>query len=96
MTAVYFGWRGRDAPFASADEETVKSAVGGLVSLLAYGIVIWAASIAPMGPVSALRETSVVCAALIGWLFLGERLSARRLGSCLLVALGAIILGQHA
>ena len=42
-----------------------------------------------MGAVSALRETSVVFAALIGWLCLGERLTPRRVASCLAIAVGA-------
>lgn len=77
----------------ATDRATAKSAVGGLVSLVAYSAVIVAASVSPMGPVSALRETSVVFAALIGWLFLGETLTVRRLGSCALVAAGAVVLG---
>ncbi len=96
MVAVFLGWRGWRAPLLSADAEAGKSAIGGIVSVLAYGIVIWAASIAPMGAVSALRETSVVYAALIGRMFLRERLSPQRLGSCILVAAGALVLGQHA
>src|SRR5581483_12329459 len=39
-----------------------RPAAGGAVSLAAYAIVIWAASISPMGQVSALRESSVVVA----------------------------------
>ena len=94
---VLYLLRRRGAPAGIAfDRETAKSAVGGVVSLLAYTAVIWAASIGPMGPVSALRETSVVFAALIGWAFLGETLTLRRLLSCCLVALGAIVLGRHA
>lgn len=75
------------------DAASLRSAAGGAVSLVAYAIVIWAASISPMGPVSALRESSVVVAAVLGWLFLGERLGRWRLGACLVVALGAACLG---
>jgi len=38
-----------------------------------------------------LRETSVVFAALIGWLILGEKVGPRRLGLMALVALGAVV-----
>jgi drug/metabolite transporter (DMT)-like permease len=75
------------------DAESLRSAAGGVVSLAAYAIVIWAASISPMGPVSALRESSVVVAAVLGWLFLGERLGPWRLAACLVVASGAACLG---
>lgn len=95
MVVIFLLMRGWRAPLFDRSRETAMSAVGGLVSIVAYTAIIWAASISPMGPVSALRETSVIFAALIGWLFLGERFSARRLGSCALVALGAILLGQQ-
>jgi drug/metabolite transporter (DMT)-like permease len=66
---------------------------GGLVSLLAYGIVIYAMTCAPMGAVSALRETSVLFAALIGYFFLGESLTARKVAACVVIAAGTIIIG---
>ena len=65
---------------------------GGLVSILAYGIVIWAMQYGAMGVVSALRETSVVWAAVIGRIFLKETLTARRMASCLAIAAGAACL----
>jgi drug/metabolite transporter (DMT)-like permease len=92
MLLAYRRLRGRRAPLLAFDRGTAKAATGGLVSLLAYGSVVWAASIAPMGAVSALRETSVVFAVLIGWLFLAERFSLRRLLSCCVVAAGAVLL----
>jgi drug/metabolite transporter (DMT)-like permease len=73
--------------------ETLKAAGGGLVSLCSYGVILVAYSMAPAGPVSALRETSVVFAALIGWRFLGERLTPKRILACVVVASGAILLG---
>lgn len=63
-----------------------------MVSLLAYGAVIAAFALGPAGPITALRETSVVFAALIGWLFLGEALTARRILACVVVAVGAILI----
>lgn len=95
MVIVFLAVRGWRAPLVDRSRATVMSAIGGLVSIVAYSVIISAASISPMGPVSALRETSVIFAALIGWLFLGEQFSARRLGSCALVAIGAILLGQQ-
>ncbi|SEI56218.1 DMT family transporter [Pseudomonas sp. NFR16] len=71
----------------------ITAAVGGLVSLLAYGIIIYAMSAAPMGAVSALRETSVLFAALIGYFFLGESLNLRKLLACVVIATGTIIIG---
>jgi drug/metabolite transporter (DMT)-like permease len=83
--------RGR-IKFRPLDRETLSAAAGGIVSLTAYTAIIWAVSLNPMGPVSALRETSVVFAAVIGRLFLNETLSASRLLACLVIAVGAICL----
>jgi drug/metabolite transporter (DMT)-like permease len=70
-----------------------SSLVGGLVSLAAYGIVIWALQAGAMGAVSALRETSVVFAVLIGRLFLRESVSPGRWLACLTVTAGTVCLG---
>lgn len=76
--------------------ETRTALLAGLVQLVTYGTVIWALTMAPIGPVSALRETSIVFAALIGRLFLREPLTARRLGACVVIAAGAGCLGYLA
>jgi drug/metabolite transporter (DMT)-like permease len=85
--------RGRRAMFAVPLAETVKAASGGAISLLAYGAIIWAMQTSPMGAVSALRETSVVFAALLGAVFLGERLTGLRIAACCIIALGAAGVG---
>ena len=60
-----------------------------MISLIAYVAVISALALGPIGPISALRETSVVFAVLIGRVFLGEALTMRRLTACAVVAFGA-------
>ncbi|MEM5315403.1 EamA family transporter [Paraburkholderia sp. JHI869] len=70
-----------------------SSLAGGLVSIGAYGIVIWALQSGAMGAISALRETSVVFAVLIGRLFLQEAVSGARWLACVVVAAGAVCLG---
>jgi uncharacterized membrane protein len=70
-----------------------KPAVGGgIMSVVAYGMVIWAMSAAPMAYVSALRETSVLLAAAIGTLLLGEPFGRRRILAAGLVVIGVAIL----
>jgi drug/metabolite transporter (DMT)-like permease len=66
--------------------------VGGGCSALAYGIAVWAMTRAPVGAVSALRETSVVFALGLGALALKERLSTRRWLGVAAVLAGAITL----
>ena len=51
----------------------------GVISLLAYFIIIWAVSRSAMAPVAALRETGVIFAALIGTLVLKEPFGLRRI-----------------
>jgi drug/metabolite transporter (DMT)-like permease len=75
--------------------ETAIAAGGGVVALLGYGIVIFAMASGPLGPVSALRETSVVFAALFGRFFLNERLTIYRIIACVVVALGACLIGHN-
>jgi drug/metabolite transporter (DMT)-like permease len=65
---------------------------GGVASAVAYGLAIWAKTIAPFGLVSALRETSVVIAAGIGVMWFGERPWRPRLMAALVVAIGAAII----
>ncbi|TDH58879.1 EamA family transporter [Dankookia rubra] len=82
----------RRRPPAYTPRQTATALAGGIVSILAYGIVIWAMQYDAMGVVSALRETSVVHAAVIGRVFLGETLTARRIASCAAIAAGAACL----
>ncbi|MBI3513363.1 MAG: EamA family transporter [Proteobacteria bacterium] len=86
---------GGPAALACSPADALKAVIGGALSLLAYGVVLWAMSLAPMGPVSALRETSVVFAALLGRLFLNETLTLRRVTACGVIALGAACLGYR-
>jgi drug/metabolite transporter (DMT)-like permease len=81
------------APVREAPMAVGSSLVGGLVSIAAYGIVIWALQSGAMGAVSALRETSVVFAVLIGRVFLREAVTGKRWFACVIVAAGAVCLG---
>lgn len=70
--------------------------LGGFVSMLAYGLVLYAKNFAPLGAVSALRETSVIFAALIGFVILHEGYWVRRLGAAVLMACGVALVGLSA
>ncbi|NDP43745.1 MAG: EamA family transporter, partial [Aromatoleum sp.] len=61
-------------------------------SLAAYGIVLWAMTRAPVAAVAALRETSVLFAAVIGAIWLKEELGLRRLAGAATVVLGVAAL----
>jgi drug/metabolite transporter (DMT)-like permease len=79
--------------FTGRSGKELAQAVGaGLISVIGYGIVIWAMKSSPMGMVSALRETSVLFAAVLGRFFLQESFNARKLLAAGLICLGAICL----
>ena len=63
---------------------------GGLISALAYALVLYAMTLAPIGVVVAVRETSVIFAALFGIVFLGEGPAGRRIMAAVIVAAGVI------
>tara|TARA_R110000824_G_scaffold399843_1_gene606092 strand:- start:173502 stop:174326 length:825 start_codon:yes stop_codon:yes gene_type:complete len=67
-------------------------AAGGAMSIAAYWLVIWAMSITPLGPVAALRETSVVFGALISGLVLKEGLGWRAVAAACVVAAGVVLM----
>jgi len=67
-----------------------RALAGGACALGSYGIALWAMTVAPVALVAAIRETSVVFAATLGALFLGERVTRRR-GLAIAVVLGGLI-----
>ncbi len=64
-------------------------AAGALCTLGAYGIVLWAMTLAPIGLVAALRETSIVFGTVIAATWLRERVSPQRWAGVALIAAGA-------
>jgi drug/metabolite transporter (DMT)-like permease len=70
----------------------VRAAVAGVISVLAYGLVLWAQTRGQLAIVAGLRETSVVFGAAIGATVFGERLGSRRIAASVLIAAGAVAL----
>jgi drug/metabolite transporter (DMT)-like permease len=66
--------------------------LSGVVSIAAYGLVIWAQSRGRLAPVAALRECSIVFGALIGAVFFHERLGAVRVLGSVIVFTGVVLL----
>lgn len=64
------------------------SLTGGGASFLAYAMVIWAFTMAPIALVAALRETSIIFAMLLGVFVLNERLDLMKVLTTLLTLLG--------
>lgn len=83
--------RGRELMAVGADawRRTVLAAV---MSVVTYGLVLLAVRRAPVGYVAALRESSVLLAALIGWRVLGEQRGKVRGAASALVVSGLVLL----
>ena len=65
---------------------------GGTISYIVYAIVVWGYTKAPIPLVSALRETSVIIALLIGTFFLKERFTVLKTLSILIIFSGVVLL----
>jgi drug/metabolite transporter (DMT)-like permease len=64
----------------------------GVVSLVAYGLVIWAQSVGQLATVASLREVGIVFGALIGAIFFHERLGTVRVIGAVVVFAGVLLL----
>ena len=69
-----------------------KICAGALAAAGAYAMVIYAMSVAPMGMVSSLRETSVIFAALIGTFLFREPFGRQRIIAATLVCCGVVLI----
>ena len=92
FVALVAAWRGPGQLAHYARVNWRRAAIGGPAGALGYGLVLWAMSFAPVAGVSALRETSVAIAVFIGWWFMGDPMSKRRVAGALLVLCGAAVL----
>ncbi|KQR76195.1 multidrug DMT transporter permease [Burkholderia sp. Leaf177] len=78
--------------FLSDTRRSIQGMAGGAIAMIAYGIVVFAFRYLPIAMVSALRELSSIFAVLISWIFLNEKLTARRVVACALVTAGAVLI----
>jgi drug/metabolite transporter (DMT)-like permease len=96
LTAALFvptlvAWRGR-AMLVEFTREPGRAAIGGVAAFCGYALVIWAMTQAEIGAVAALRECSVVFAAVIGVVVLGEPFRHARAGATVLILAGVAAL----
>lgn len=78
--------------FRTARREVVRGLSGGFIACIAYGIAIWAFTRGGAAHVAALRESSVIFAAGMGAVLLGESFGPRRILAACLVAVGLILM----
>jgi drug/metabolite transporter (DMT)-like permease len=68
-----------------------RPVVAGAATFAAYGLVLEALTLAPAASVAAVRETSVLFGALLGWVVLKERATRWRVGGVVLVTTGVVL-----
>lgn len=83
--------RGREA-WSAMRPFWLQGAAGGGLALGAYWIAIWAMTVAPIPLVAALRESSVLFAAAIAYLWLKEPLQPSRLLACGLIVISLVLM----
>jgi len=79
----------RGTLFASMRQQWRPGAIAGALSILTYGLALYALSIGPTAPLAALRETGMVTALVIAIVFLKERVTVGRGAAVLGILAGA-------
>lgn len=92
IMTLYLGFTAPQTLRAVPRKGLPVSLIGGSASFVAYALVTWAFTQAPIALVTALRETSIIFALLIGVLFLKERLNLIKVVSTMTTLLGAVLL----
>jgi len=89
--AIFALWRGPRFLLA-ARSEWKPGLIAGAVSLVTYGLALWAFRIGDTPRLAALRETSILFGVGIAIVFLKERVTAGRLAGIATIAVGAATL----
>lgn len=90
--ALVLALRGRATLTRLDRAAALRGLAGGLISMAAYGIVLWAQTRGTLASVAALRETGVISGAVIGAVFFAERLGPRRIAAACVVAAGVVLI----
>ncbi|MDT9692163.1 DMT family transporter [Streptomyces sp. P9(2023)] len=85
---AYAMWTRRGALLAQLRPHAVRGLCGAALSVPAYGLVLWAQTKAPLAPVAALRESSIIVGAAIGAVFFKERFGGPRMAAAGLMVVG--------
>jgi drug/metabolite transporter (DMT)-like permease len=84
--------RRRDVVLKQRPRVLLAGLAAGALSVLAYGLVLWAQTRGALAPIAALRETSVIFGAIIGTLIFREPFGRTRIVATVLVAAGIVLL----
>ncbi len=83
-------WRRGPALFTYVRKFWWRGTAGGTVAAIGYGIAIWASSLGSIAHVSALRETSVLFASLMGTFLLHEPFGRFRIVAAIVLVAGLL------
>ena len=84
--------RRRDVLLKQPRRILLSGLAAGALSVLAYGLVLWAQTRGALAPIAALRETSVIFGAIIGTLIFREPFGRSRVAATVLVVAGILLL----
>ncbi|MFF0425967.1 EamA family transporter [Streptomyces sp. NPDC004520] len=85
---AYALWTRRTALLPQLRPYATRGLLGAALSVAAYALVLWAQTKAPLAPIAALRESSIIVGAAIGALFFKERFGAPRVAAAGLMVVG--------
>lgn len=88
LIPAYAWYSRRGALWAQLRPYAGRGLLGAALSMTAYGLVLWAQTRAPLAPVAALRESSIIVGAAIGAVFFKERFGAPRIAAAGLMVVG--------
>jgi drug/metabolite transporter (DMT)-like permease len=95
LTLAWAVSRRDGATWRSARENLGSGLAGGVLGVVAYGIVLWAQTTGALAVVAALRETGVITGAIIGVAVFRERAATSRIVAAVTVAAGAALINLH-
>jgi drug/metabolite transporter (DMT)-like permease len=84
--------RRRDVLVRQPPRILLAGLAAGALSVLAYGLVLWAQTRGALAPIAALRETSVIFGAIIGTLVFREPFGRTRIAATVLVSAGIVLI----
>jgi drug/metabolite transporter (DMT)-like permease len=89
---MFAAFRRRDVLLKQPRRILLSGLAAGALSVLAYGLVLWAQTRGALAPIAALRETSVIFGAIIGTLVFREPFGRSRIAATVLVVTGIVLL----
>ncbi|MGW2018178.1 EamA family transporter [Streptomyces sp. NPDC001927] len=85
---AYALWARRRTLLTQLRPYAARGLCGAALSVAAYGLVLWAQTRAPLAPIAALRESSIIVGAAIGAVFFKERFGGPRIAAAGLMVVG--------